>query len=468
MKRRQFLGSVSTAIGAAAITGAQPLTGGVKALAPAAGPAPLWQGASPDNFYVSLVKAIDQAEGRIRFYLYKGCWTTNVGGATVRWKIESANQKAIVRFKYAGGVLDSAEIKFQPAIRVGVPTVTSSGVMLWNTIERITYGEGGEVIEPPVLSGSYEVEQHFRLSATPDQLFQGHPFANTNTFTPEPGPDCSAPQEPTFTTLVREVELLPDPANNLQAFKVVFKPNSTIRFSADNLITLADTGTFTPVVPIIPSAQTPNSIVFQNLNFKTKTRVLRANLRQFNLVLASGSINARNFSLSLAGNSSLIFANVDITRAEDGTARVDSSGGRLAAAVGDASKIKFAEAANETNFTLNDKSRIDLRGFALSINDQESTSVTAGPESVITVGFHSGTIGFGQKGALSVDEGGVSFVAKAPCTWGGGPPATPGPSRFRASSPHSTPKSSRARYRSRTLTSSNSAPAPSSRRRSST
>lgn len=425
MKRRQFLGSVSTVIGAAAITGMPQLALGKRA---SSGPDPaLQQGVSPDNFYVSLVKAIDQAEGRVRFYLYKGCWTTSVGGTTVRWKIESANQKAIVRFKYAGGVLNSAEIKFQPAIKVGVPTVTSNGVMLWNTIERIAYGDGGEVVEPPVLSGSYEVEQHFRMAATPDQLFQGQPFANARAFTPEVGPDCPAPQEPTFFTLVREIELLPDPANNLQAFKAVFKPNSTIRFSADNLITLADSGSFTPVIPIIPAAETPNSIVFQNLNFKTKTRALRANLRQFNLVLASASFNARNFSVSLAGNSSLIFANVDILRGEDGRAQVDSSDGRLTATVGDASKIKFAEATNETNFTLNDRSRIDLRGFVLSINDQESTKVTVGQESIITVGFHSGTIGFGQKGSLSVDEGGVTFVAKAPCTWGGGPPGSPAP-----------------------------------------
>lgn len=427
MKRRQFLGSVSTVIGAAAITGAPQLARGARALRASAGPDPALQGVSPDNFYVSLIKAIDKAEGCVRFYLYKGCWTTSVGGTTVRWKIESANQKATVRFKYAGGVLDSAEIKFQPAIKVGIPTVTADGVMLWNTIERIAYGEGGEVVEPPVLSGSYEVEQHFRLAATPDQLFQGQPFANANVFTPEAGPDGPAPQEPTFSTLVREVELLPDPANNLQAFMMVFKPNSTIRFSADNLITLADSGSFTPVIPIIPAAETPNSVVLQNLNFKTKTRVLRANLRQFNLVLASASFNARNFSLNLAGNSSLIFANVDITRDEDGRAQVDSSGGRLTATVGDASKIKFAEAANETNFTLNDKSKIDLRGFVLGINDRESTKVTVGLESIITVGFHSGTIGFGQKGSLSVDEGGVSFVAKGPCTWGGGPPGSPAP-----------------------------------------
>jgi hypothetical protein len=427
MKRRQFLGTVSTVVGAAALTGAAPMAGGVMALGAPASPDPALQGVSPENFYVSLVKAIDQAEGRVRFFLYKGCWTTSVGGTTVRWKIESANQKAIVRFKYVGGVVDSAEIKFQPAIKVGVPTVTSNGVMLWNTIERITYGDGGEVIEPPVLSDSYEVEQHFRLAATPEQIFQGQPFANANAFTPEVGPDCPAPQEPTFFTLVREVELLPDPANNLQAFKAVFKPNSTIRFSADNLITLADSGSFTPVIPIIPAAETPNSVVIQNLNFKTKTRVLKANLRQFNLVLASASFNTRNFSLNLAGNSSLIFANVDVTRGEDGTARVDSSDGRLTAMIGNASKVKFAEAANETNFTLNDKSKIDLRGFVLNINDRESTKVTVGPESIITVGFHSGTIGFGQKGSLSVDEGGVSFVAKAPCTWGGGPPGNPAP-----------------------------------------
>jgi hypothetical protein len=358
---------------------------------------------SGSQFYRTLIESIKTARGNLRFSMYKGCWKTSVNGYEILWQALSNNQKAYLQFKYENGSLNSATLRFSPAIKIKIPDNS-----VWNEIETIEYKKNGEVVSPAVIADNFDVEQHFSIAGSkPEFLFNGQLFFNITEAQPYNGTGYNnQPCDPipaTVNSVFREVIFEPDTASGIEALYVELYQDHLISFSQAQA---AHPGITSNNI----TTDVGSKFEFTRISYNTKSRKLAASLRKFFLAVKKGSFDSGGFKLTFAAGSVLDLSNANLDYNEvTKKGSVDMSGGEIHASIGKESSLLLSGNAAKTTSLDFDSGDVTIKAPSLSFDDETGAKIEVGTDSEINVDVKTGELGFGQTGRINLSGGKLSI-----------------------------------------------------------
>ncbi|MGG7666501.1 hypothetical protein [Dyadobacter sp. BHUBP1] len=356
-------------------------------------------GNDPARLYADIARSISSASGNVDLNFSEGSWTKTLGTKKVIVQF-SQNQRASIKFRYAGGQLqDGSLIKFSPGIHIWTKSATG-GLSL--RIDEIKYDEYGKFkdwkveydnrasIDPNQIAS---VQDALRLRDKSEDLFSITLFKN---MTDAKQSDWNgnvlpvANRKPMLTSI-----MIRKPNDAEPGLAVSFIPNSVLHFSSktssgsyDNTISL-NTGNFE----------------IRYLEYDVQKKSVDCEVSQFDLNLRSGFLQTADMLINIGAGSKLNFSRLKIRSDENGK-EVNGESGAMQVQVGSGTKIGLGNTGKYKNEIVLNNGQMNLFDFVYLSSNESKTSFKIGGGASIKVSTRSGSLSlFEDKGYLSLSSG---------------------------------------------------------------
>ncbi len=314
------------------------------------------------GFYQSLGGTVQDAQGNAIFTITGGLWRTRLAARTVLWEVEN-NTDIQTKISYKSGGLESAIVKFQPAVHVWlVAEGNSPGIS--GRLDTLAYDFAGRVVDwkftpdnlhgPIGAGGAPGLQRHLEFARDPRDFMNALPFASSGH-----SQYCTGTNANTCTVvrpMVTRLRIVSD--GDFPGLRVALKDGATLWLSKQG------NGQFSNFITV----HAPTGLLLNNVDFDVQARTVHGVVEQLVANVNAGQLTTASALLVLTAGSSLSFANIRFSN-EDSPAVIDAQDGSSTGSLGTGTLIALSAGHDNASQLAIRSAQVNLVGARVEINE---------------------------------------------------------------------------------------------------